>query len=149
MQRKNSFNEQSLSRASSRASSTGKSFSQTDQVVGGAADGSAVEGASHRGEDISISRSDSGWQRLRSGASGAALRIAVDFRQAAANGERAAPVQVGESVRHFIFQRQPSMFAASADDVSSIEVLHSLAYAHDLPSSHLLFISSDRTLVIV
>ena len=119
MQRTNSFNEQVLS----RASSTEKSGRLTDQVVGGAADGSAVEVVSRRGEDISISRSDSGWQRLRSGASGAALRVAVEFRQGAAIGESTAPVQLGESVRPSLFQRRPSMFAASADDLSSIEVL--------------------------
>ena len=119
MQRKNSFNEQVLS----LASSTEKSGRHTEQVVGGAADGSALEVVSRRGEGISISRSDSGWQRLRSGASGAALRVAVEFRQGAAKGESTAPVQLGESVRPSLFQRRPSMFAASADDVSSIEVL--------------------------
>jgi hypothetical protein len=144
VQRTNSFNEQVLS----RASSTEKSGSQTDQVVGGAADGSAVVVVSRHGEDISMNRSDSGWQRLRSGASGAALRVAVEFRQGGANGESTAPVQVGEGVRPSLFQRRPSMFAASADDVSSIEVFHALAYAHDLPS-HLLFIFSTRTLVLV
>ena len=107
-QRAPSFNQNMISRQASVVISrqpSAENGHKTDQVDGAAPDGSSL------------------WQRLRSGDASMALKAVVGSKKAAENAEHAESVQVGESARPSIFRRRPSMFTASADDVSSIEVL--------------------------
>ena len=117
-QRKMSFNEHVISRRVSAAGSD-----KPDHLDDAPAEDSSSQVASHGVGDASTSKRASGWERLRSGDASAALKAAVDSRSGVENAQHAESVQVGESARPSIFQRRPSMFTASADDVSSIEVL--------------------------